>query len=74
MVSRLNELPTLFTFFTEEVLKPIEASLEGIVDKTKAILITFNGRLLIPDLPFRKFMDRNLIFPLSHLSPFPHIS
>jgi hypothetical protein len=69
MVSGLNEFPTLFPFFTKEVLKPIEAPVEGIVNKTDAILITFDGRLLIPDLPFWKLMDRNLIFPLYHRSP-----
>jgi trehalose-6-phosphate synthase len=44
MVSRLNQFPPSFPFLTKEVLQPFETSRKNIVDKTEAILITFDRR------------------------------
>jgi len=72
MISRLNQLPTLFSFSTKKILQPINASLKSIMNKAEAILITVNRRLSIPGLWFWEFMDRHLIFPLSHTLSFLH--
>ena len=67
MVSRLNQFPSIFPFLTKEILQPLQASRKEIVDKTEAILITFNRRrLLLWRLPLWQFMNGDLVFPLDH--------
>jgi len=66
MVSGLNQLPTFRPFLTKKVLQPPNATLKGIMHKTLAILIAFDGTLLFTGLWLRQFMNRNLIFPLGH--------
>jgi hypothetical protein len=66
VISGLDQLPTFLPFLTKESLQPFNAALKGIMNKTEPILITLNGSGLFSSLAFRKFMDRNLIFPLGH--------
>jgi len=64
MVSGLNQFPAFLPLLMKEILQPFDAAWIGIMHKTKAILITFNGSGLFFRRAFRKFMDRDLIFPL----------
>jgi hypothetical protein len=69
MVSGLNQLPALFPFLTKEVFHPFNASFKGIMNEAQAILVALDGIPLLLGSHFRKFMDRDLIFPLSHSFP-----
>jgi hypothetical protein len=66
MIPGLNQLPAFLPLLMKESLQPFKASLKNIVDKTEALLITFDGALLFFGLRLWEFVNRNLVFPLNH--------
>ncbi len=66
MVSGLNKLPAVLPFLPKKIFHPLNASLEGIVDKAETVLIAFDGPPRLFGLHLWKFMNRNRIFPLGH--------
>jgi len=54
----------------KEILQPFNASMKGIVNKTEATLIAFDGPRFFLGLWFWQFMNCYLIFPLWHIFPF----
>lgn len=70
MVPGLNQFPPLLAPLSKELLQPLNAAWIGIVNKTKAILITGKGSGLFFSRGLRELVNRNLIFPLRHIFPF----
>jgi len=48
----------------KKILQPLNASMKGIMNKTEAALIAFDGSRFFLGRWFRQFMNGYLIFPL----------